>query len=206
MTDTVAFIRQRWFLVVLFVVITVIAALPESVQTSLSFQRTAIDHGQLWRLMTCHLVHLNWQHWLLNLFGFAIVFYVCPPWLGQWAGVLTFLFLCLLVGLGLYWFDPQLWGYTGLSGVLYGLLCSALIFSPYYPRFVRIIAVLAIAAKIIWEQTPLYSDTMIASFIKAHVAQDAHLYGLIGFVMIYLACLVVEKGLLPIPGQQKQKV
>ncbi|AJQ94980.1 rhombosortase [Gynuella sunshinyii] len=179
------FLWQRWFLVILFVLITAVAAAPESVQMMLSFQRDAIDNGQLWRLLTCHLVHLNWQHWMLNLFGFSIVFYVCPPWLGQWQGVLVFCFLALVVGLGIYWFDAQLWGYTGLSGVLYGLLCLALIFSPFYSLTIRYIAVLAVTGKIIWEQTPFYSDSMIAGFIHARVAQDAHLYGLLGFVAIY---------------------
>ena len=45
------------------------------------FDRGLVSQGDIWLLLTGHIVHLNWSHWLLNMAGLAIVafflFYTC---------------------------------------------------------------------------------------------------------------------------------
>ena len=89
--------------------------------STFQFDRGLIDQGDYWLLMTGHLVHLNWAHWALNMAGLVIVavfFSLCGSLL-DWLFVL--LFSAAVIGLGLYWFHPELIWYVGLSGILHGL-------------------------------------------------------------------------------------
>ena len=47
----------------------------------LQYQRHAIEHGQVWRLLTGHWVHLGATHFLLNLFGLLLLWQIIGNWL-----------------------------------------------------------------------------------------------------------------------------
>lgn len=156
----------------------------------LRFDRQAVDQGQLWRLLSAHLVHLNSGHLWMNMAGLALVvmffrrYYMPPVWLMLlvWCGILT--------GLGLYVFNPRLYFYVGLSGVLHGLfIAGAWQERRHYPLAGHALLVL-IGGKLIWEQWsgPLPGSESMAG---GAVAVDAHLYGaLAGLVFVLLHQLV----------------
>ena len=56
--------------------------LPPEWQNLLEYQRRAIGEGELWRLFSGHLVHLGWEHLLMNLVGFWLIWALLP---GAWS-------------------------------------------------------------------------------------------------------------------------
>jgi len=90
------------------------------------FDRTAIAQGEWWRLITGHWVHSDLTHasWdIAALLLLGVLFEARLKWHLLW--------VLLLSGLGidvwLWWGDPALHYYCGLSGVLNGLLVVGLL-------------------------------------------------------------------------------
>lgn len=89
---------------------------------ALAFVRVEIAGGQWWRLLSCNFVHLGFWHLFLDAMGLLLWVILCGTRVGWRGWCLRTLTLALGVGFGLYWFDPGLAGYVGLSGMIYGLL------------------------------------------------------------------------------------
>ena len=162
----------------------------------LEFNREAIDRGQWWRLITGHWVHYGFYHLLMNsaallLCGYVLLIDLKP---GHYTALLL---TCLLsVGLGLYWGNPQMGYYAGLSGVLHGLLVAGLFLSLYQAPRLYGLALLVVAIKILREQWP--------GFDTVPVAVNAHLYGaLTGLAWGLLAMPL--RGLLHPNGRPRRK-
>ncbi len=130
----------------------------------LLYRRSELEAGQLWRLWTGHLVHFGWRHLLADL----AVFIATGVWLESFAPRVTRLFLAfapLAISGLLYFADPQLSFYGGLSGLAVGLLTLLALVQLRRDRAAQSWlwpAVLAlVAAKIAIEaftNTPLVSD------------------------------------------------
>jgi len=152
----------------------------------LQFDRQLIDQGDYWLLLTGHLVHLNWTHWLLNMVGLAIVavFFSLYGSLFDWLFVL--LFSALVTGLGLYWFHPELIWYVGLSGVLHGLFIYGAVREIRFYPFSGYLLLALLCAKLFWEYTsgPLPGSEALTG---GRIVVEAHLYGAIaGIVAVFL--------------------
>ena len=87
---------------------------------ALRYEREAIAHGQWWRLVTAHWVHLDARHLLLDSAGLVLLWclYVRELRPAQWLLVLAA--ATLGVDAGLWWADPGLSWYLGISGLLHG--------------------------------------------------------------------------------------
>lgn len=85
------------------------------------YQRTAILHGQIWRLFTGHFVHFGVSHlgWNLAVVLMAGIWLEC-----RWTGIARgFMVLVpVVIGLVLLTMEPRLEAYAGLSGVATGLI------------------------------------------------------------------------------------
>lgn len=85
--------------------------------TLLIYDRAAISHGELWRLLTGNLVHLSDAH----LAGDVSAFLIAGAIIEQ-RGYRHFMTLCVsaaaLIGVAIYLFEPALQFYGGLSGVV----------------------------------------------------------------------------------------
>jgi rhomboid family GlyGly-CTERM serine protease len=93
---------------------------------ALEFNRQAVLHGQLWRLVTGSLVHWSREHFLLDVGAFLIVGLLYErhlrrsyPWILLASGV--------AVGCGVLWFRPDMTVYRGLSGVDSGQFAAAIL-------------------------------------------------------------------------------
>ena len=153
---------------------------------ALRYDPQAIRDGELWRLLTGHLVHANGRHLLLNLAGL----FLCQALTGvnwsllQWSG--RILLLALMISLGLWWLNPGLRWYVGFSGVLFGLYLMAAVESLPRQALISSLLVLLLLAKILMEQ---FSSVKISSsgWIGVPVLVDAHLYGFLSGLLLLLA-------------------
>jgi rhomboid family GlyGly-CTERM serine protease len=159
----------------LAVCLLILAMGGESVQYALRLESTAVLNGQWWRLLTAHWVHLGWPHTLLNCAGFLLLAWLQPK--GAWWLWLIFYGVASLLISAQFMFDQQLSSYVGASGVLHGLLILAAFLSQWLEAWRRYLMVVLITVKLIWEQTPWYSDESIGGLIGGHVAVHAHLIG-----------------------------
>jgi rhomboid family GlyGly-CTERM serine protease len=122
----------------------------------LQFDRHAILHGELWRLVTANLVHWSIEHFLLDAGAFLVVGCLYERYFGR--GYPWMLLACgLAVGCGVFAMAPELATYRGLSGVDSGQFAAALCVEAGLARRERIrwlwlapVAAL-FGAKILWE-------------------------------------------------------
>jgi rhomboid family GlyGly-CTERM serine protease len=131
-------------------------------------------------------VHLNWTHWALNMAGLVIVavFFSLYGSILDWLFVL--LFSAIVIGLGLYWFHPELGWYVGLSGVLHGLFIYGAIREIRFYPVSGYILLLLLTGKLFWE----YMNGALPGseqMTGGRVLVEAHLYGAIaGLVAVFL--------------------
>jgi rhomboid family GlyGly-CTERM serine protease len=162
--------RTNFFaLLITLVLCTSIASIyPNSLQL-LMWDRAAIDAGQWWRLLTAHLVHLDVRHLLLNIFGLLLIVEILCQTMTA-LDFISLLFTCALGVGGLLWYlQPSLQWYAGLSGVLYGLWAAGAALTWLSGRQgLAICAGIALVAKLI-----LFNH----SVLSMPIVSVAHVYG-----------------------------
>ncbi|WKE63967.1 rhombosortase [Gallaecimonas kandeliae] len=160
----------------LILVAGLLALLPASLHQYLIYDRQAILDGQLWRVLTGHLMHTNFWHLAMNSAGTLVIawlhgrYYSFAAWWGRLA------YLGLMTSLGLLIFCPELRWYVGLSGVLHGLILMGAYEDIRVGEKTGWLILLGVIAKISWEQI-FGAPAETASLINAPVATQAHLFG-----------------------------
>lgn len=158
--------------------------------SALRFDRFAIESGKWYRLVTASFVHLNKMHLLMNMLGVVLVMVFFSRHLKILKWIALVLFASVVVGAGLYLFNPGVNRYVGLSGVLHALLIvGALTEMRRYPISGWLLFT-ALIAKLVWEQ--FYGAVPGSeSFIRGHVLVDSHLYGAIaGLIFVALPSIL----------------
>lgn len=152
---------------------------------ALRYERVAIEHGELWRLVTGHFVHLGWEHYALNLMGLALMWALFFPDYSprQWALILAAALVA--IDLGFFFVERNLAWYVGLSGVLHGVMAAGTLAYVRRREAGAWILVPFLVGKLAWEQ---YAGGMPYSADSAGgpVVVDAHLYGSIGALLAAL--------------------
>ncbi len=148
------------------------------------FDRELIGQGEIWRLISGHLTHLNWTHLVLNMLGVAIVAIFFSNYQSTRYWLLAMLFIAISSSLGML-IDGQLERYVGFSSVLHGLFIigGRLEMSRYKLSGIMLLAVLI--AKLLWEQL-FGAMPGSESMIEGHVALNSHLYGAIAGALYLL--------------------
>lgn len=168
----------------LAVVMVLLQASGAGAVDALRYDRAGIlADGQLWRLLTGHLVHADAPHLAWNLAGLALV-----AWLfghdferRAWLGIL--IASTVAVDLGFLVLEPRLAWYVGFSGVLHGLMAAGLLRWLLWQRdAVTVIVAVLFAGKLVWEQVvgPL---PFTAQTLAVPVVFEAHTYGAAGGVL-----------------------
>ncbi len=166
--------------------------LPESAQNWLVYQRNDILHGQLWRVLTGHLMHTNFWHFVMNAAGALAIAWLHGRYysvLGWW---LRLTYLMVMTSLGLLVFCPHLVWYVGLSGILHGLMVMGALEDVRRHEKTGWLLLIGVVAKITFEQWhgPAKETAIL---INAPVAVDAHLFGAIAALPGWLFCLWLMK-------------
>ncbi|VAW62570.1 hypothetical protein MNBD_GAMMA11-810 [hydrothermal vent metagenome] len=154
------------------------------------FDRQLIEQWQLWRVLSGHITHLGWNHFLLNMTGVLMMAFFFSEYQRQmyWLGALFFIALACSAGLML---DHQLDRYVGLSGVLHGLFIVGGRWEFKQHKVSGAVLLVLIVGKLIWEQ--LYGALPGSeSAAGGRVAINAHLYG----AMAGAAYLLIREKLL----------
>jgi len=142
----------------------------------LRYDRVALARGEVWRLVTAHLVHLDFRHALLNCLGLALMWalFARDFSLRQWAAIV--LAALIAIDAGLWIADSTVLWYVGSSGALHGVMAAGTL--AHLRRGERAGWILAgfLAVKLAWEQwvgaLPFSgSDPVVV---------NAHLYGVLG--------------------------
>lgn len=152
---------------------------------SLNFQ--AVRNGELWRLVTGHLIHTDWQHYAMNMIGLSLCIVVFRDDLPAKHWPLGFVFISLFSSLAMLFTDVPYDRYLGFSDVLHGwILVGAMAIAHKEPRFTLLIFVL-FWMKILEEKYQLVFFTSYG--VSGNVARESHIYGAIGG-MLYSAMFI----------------
>lgn len=169
----------------------------EPARLALRYERDAVGDGQLWRLLSGHLVHLGPQHLLLNLIGLILVWVLVGGYLSAPHWFLALGVIVAGIDLGFWVLRPTLDWYVGLSGVLHGLLLTGLIIGWRQARVESAFLALLIAAKLAWEQLGGALPGSEAA-TGGPVVVDAHLYGAFAGVLAGILVAIMTRRRSPI--------
>ena len=152
---------------------------------ALRYEREALLHGEVWRAVTGHVVHVSWAHLGLNMAVAALV----AAAVGRHLGLGALLLSVAGTSAGLFLLSLRVPWYAGLSGVLHGLVvCGALEAWRRDRRRIWLAAVALVAAKVAAEQWKGASQSL-ADLVGAPIVVDAHLWGAISgavaFAILY---------------------
>jgi len=157
-------------------------ALP--VGDALEFRRSLLG-AEPWRVITAHIVHVNWAHALINAAALVVVARLFAPDLGAQRQLLTLVAAAASISIGLALVYPGIAWYRGLSGVLHGLFFAgaAIWLMKARPRNWRRLWLPAALffggwIKVAFEQ-PGGARTPYAEWLGAGTVPQAHLIGAI---------------------------
>jgi len=162
----------------------------------LRYDRQAILNGELWRLLSGHLTHLNLRHLAMNLTGLALIWALVGRQYSNSQWLLALIWSGLCISAGLMIFNPELHWYVGLSGILHGLLvagCIRGIWGGTSDKPILVVLMVLVIAKLAWEQL---GGALPGSEATAggQVIVDAHLYGAISGALLAVYWQLIRRG------------
>ncbi len=171
-------------LILAILLLTIALVIAQFFQSELMFYRDKINLGQWWRILGGNFVHSNYPHLWMNLAGLWILGFLFIDSLSLKTFIVSTIILSFFVGLGLFYFNPELQKYYGISGTLHGLfLVGATTAILQKDFFTGISTAALIITKTVWDLLN-GGGTSSAELIGVPVAVDAHLYGVIGAIII----------------------
>ncbi len=189
-------IKMRQWLCSSYLLITLISILCIglyyfNVTVPLSYRRIEITNGEYWRLLTGNFLHTNVWHLLMNLAGLWVIVQLHRTHYRLVHFSILFTTCCLLQGVGLYIFYPDLIGYVGLSGMLHGLFTYGAIKDITTGIKSGYLLLLGVIIKVVYER--IYGASQeITQLIGARVATEAHLIGVINGILIFILVYAIN--------------
>lgn len=156
---------------------------------ALMYDRPRIAGGELYRLVSGHLVHLDWRHLLLNLTGLALVWALVGDRFRGREWLLIAVTSAAVINAAFWWLMPGLRWYVGLSGVLHGLLVAGGM-GLFTERRIESAVVLAVVVGKLGYEGLFGPMPGSSSAVDGSVIVEAHLYGAIGGAIAAAALLV----------------
>jgi rhomboid family GlyGly-CTERM serine protease len=160
-----------------------------SAQWLLRYDRDGLAAGQWWRLLTAHVIHLGFEHALLDVAGLALLW-------ALFAGDYTWRGWLLILGLSVAGVDAGLWllssttqWYVGSSGVLHGVLAAGAVAHLRSRQPDGWVLGLLLVGKLVYEQ----SAGALPLTAGGAVIVDAHLYGAVAGALAALLLRVFAK-------------
>ncbi|MBV9914770.1 MAG: rhombosortase [Sinobacteraceae bacterium] len=149
----------------------------DSARLLLRYDRVALGAGQWWRLLTAHVVHLDFEHALLNSLGLILMWALFArdfrprQWLLILAGAIA------AIDAGLWLRDSTVLWYVGSSGALHGVMSAGTLAHVRRRDLDAWLLAPFLLLKLTYEQL---SGALPLVSAPAAVVVDAHLYGALG--------------------------
>jgi rhomboid family GlyGly-CTERM serine protease len=160
-------------------------------RVALRYERSALADGELWRLVTGHLVHLGWSHAVMNVAALGVLTLVLARFLRPLDWLWLILISALTIDAGLNWVSADVVWYVGLSGVLHGIWAGAGVSAWHIdPRQAAVLTAL-IVAKLAYE-TLVGAVPLTGTVAAGPVIAVAHAYGAMGGASFGLAALAIR--------------
>jgi rhomboid family GlyGly-CTERM serine protease len=156
------------------------------------YDRDALAAGEYWRLVSGHLVHLGWGHLWPNLAALAVIGLLFEGTLRSVDWLITALVAAGAIDAGLFFFEPGVRWYVGLSGVLHGFVVAGAFELLLRRQALGAILAAAVAAKIVFEQA-VGPVPFTAASVGGPVIVAAHLYGAAGGLLAAVAARFVRR-------------
>ena len=163
-------------------VATVTLLIGDDALLTLRYERAGIASGEYLRLFAGHVVHLGVAHYVMNVAGLALVWFLVGSAFSpsQWLAIVASNIVIMDVG---FWFlMPELDWYVGLSGLLHGMLAAGTAGIWRQHRAEAIIILAFVVLKLGYEGLvgPISGSGYMAG---GDVITEAHLIGAVGGVI-----------------------
>jgi rhomboid family GlyGly-CTERM serine protease len=143
---------------------------------ALRYERAAIAHGEWWRLATGHWVHLGLRHLLADAAGLVLLWMLYARELSPRAWLLVLVCATAAIDAGLWWGEPSLQWYVGISGLLHGAWAAGAAAAASRRDKQGWIMLALLAIKLVLEQRS-GASLLVSGF---PVVTMAHVYGALG--------------------------
>jgi rhomboid family GlyGly-CTERM serine protease len=158
---------------------------------ALQYQRASIRAGEWWRLLTAHWVHLGTRHLLLDSAGLVLLWTLYARALRPLAWLLVLCGATAVIDAGLWWGEPQLQWYLGVSALLHAAWAAGAAAAARQRDWAGSLMLAALALKLLLEQQS-GASLVIEAF---PVVTAAHLYGALGGLAVVVALALRRKPL-----------
>ncbi|HJR71097.1 MAG TPA: rhombosortase [Gammaproteobacteria bacterium] len=184
-------LRDAWPVLGLLLACLALAAAGDEWRELGRYDRDALAAGEYWRLVSGHLVHLGWGHVWPNVAALVVIGLLFEGTLRNTDWLLTALVAAGAIDLGLFFLDPGVRWYVGLSGVLHGFVAAGAFQLLLRRQALGAILGAGLAAKIVFEQT-VGPVPLTAGAVGGPVIVAAHLYGAAGGLLAAAAARFVR--------------
>lgn len=169
----------------LILITAVIYLLEPQASQLLAYYHTGIAQFEFWRLVSATFCHTNLNHLLMNIAGLLItlgLFIETFKTMMIWPLII---FNSLFISAALFFFEPEIIWYVGLSGVLHGLFSYGVAADIGNKDRWGYLLGTGFIIKVGYEQLFGAAQSTI-DLIHAPVSVNAHLYGAFAGVIFYL--------------------
>ncbi len=151
----------------------------EALRQSWRYEHSAIAHGELWRFVTAHLMHLDLHHAVLNAVGLVLLWALFARSYSPRQWVLALALCMLIIDAGFWLLSPQLEWYVGASALLHGVFACGCVAWIRTGDRIGIVALLLLVAKLAWE----HYGAPLPFMAGRPVVTISHVYGAVGGVL-----------------------
>ncbi|RUO78490.1 rhombosortase [Pseudidiomarina taiwanensis] len=141
-------------------------AMTPALYDSLIFNHIAIRAGEYWRLFSGQLIHYDWPHTLMNVFGVGLWWLLFAEYFAHFRAYWRILVFMLGTAIGQFFADPNTLYYVGFSGAVYALFAYGGVRDILIQRWSGLAIVAAQLGKVVYDTLTLPPDTEIA--VAAH--------------------------------------
>ncbi|PKF62757.1 rhombosortase [Psychromonas sp. psych-6C06] len=150
----------------------------------LAYYHSDISQFELWRLITATFCHTNFNHLAMNLLGLLVTIGLFFESFKIMTLTMLIIFSSVIIGLSLFFLEPSLIGYVGLSGVLHALFSFGIACDIQRKTAWGYLLAVGLLLKLAHEQ--FFGATQSTmELIDAPVMVNAHLYGAVAGLLFF---------------------
>jgi rhomboid family GlyGly-CTERM serine protease len=174
--------RRAALLLSVCVILLLIQSGGAAAEAALRYDRQGLHAGQWWRLLTAHVIHLGYEHAVLDIAGLVLMWALFAADYSPWQWLLIIGTSVIGVDAGLWLLSSTTQWYVGSSGVLHGVLAAGVCAHLRRRQPDGWILAVFLVGKLVYEQA-LGALPLTAG---GAVIVDAHLYGAVGGALAVL--------------------